>query len=75
MLSFLFVFAGPAECCGLENFGSPWRAVAADVQTFQKKEIEEKIHDVKWMLTIILVAPECRDITGLARLCHCTFGR
>jgi hypothetical protein len=30
----LFAFVGPVERCGLENFGSPWHAVAADFQNF-----------------------------------------
>jgi hypothetical protein len=51
----------------LENFGGPWRAIAADLQTFEKTN--ETIDDVRWMLTIIQVGPECRDTAGLARLC------
>jgi hypothetical protein len=38
----LFVFVSPAERCSLENFSNPWRAVAVDVQTFQKKENRRK---------------------------------
>jgi hypothetical protein len=34
LLSFLFVFVGPAKRCGLENFGTPWHAVATGFQTF-----------------------------------------
>jgi hypothetical protein len=30
LFAFVFVLVGPAERCGLGNFGSPWRAVAAD---------------------------------------------
>jgi hypothetical protein len=41
MLSFFFVFVGPAKRCGLENFSCPWCAVAADIQTFQKGKGEE----------------------------------
>jgi hypothetical protein len=38
LLSFFFVFVGPTERCDLENIGSPWHAVVAGAQTFQKKE-------------------------------------
>jgi hypothetical protein len=69
VLSFLFVFVGPTERCGLENFGSPWCVVAMAVQTFQKKKTNETFKDVKWMLTITQVASECRDRAEPARLC------
>jgi hypothetical protein len=36
LFTFLFVFVGPTEHCGLENFGSPYCATAEDFQTFEK---------------------------------------
>jgi hypothetical protein len=38
---FAFTFVYQAEHCGLGNFGSPWHSVAADFQTFSKKEKKE----------------------------------
>jgi hypothetical protein len=72
LLSFLFAFEGPSEHYGLENFSSPWLAVAVGFQTFQKKKIDETFDDAKWMLIITRVAPECRCTAGPARLCHGT---
>jgi hypothetical protein len=42
LLSFLFVFVGPAKRCDLKKFDCLWRAAAAGIQSFC---------DVKWMLT------------------------
>jgi hypothetical protein len=53
MLSFLFVFVGPAERCDLENYGSPWHEVVVGVETFQKMKTNETFGDVKWMLSMI----------------------
>jgi hypothetical protein len=39
------------------------------VQTFQKKKTDEIFYDVKWMLTITRVAPECWDTAKPTRLC------
>jgi hypothetical protein len=64
--TFLFVFVSPAEHCSLENFSVPWRAIAMDFQTFEKTN--ETFDDVRWILTITRVAPECRHIGGHARL-------
>jgi hypothetical protein len=38
LFTFLFVFVSPAEHCGLENFSGPWRAIAMDLQTFEKEQ-------------------------------------
>jgi hypothetical protein len=54
------------------NSGSPCRTVAVGVQTFQKKKTDKTFDDVKWMLTIIRVAPECRDTARPTRLCRGT---
>jgi hypothetical protein len=52
LLSFLSMFVGCAERCGLKNFGCLWRATAIDVQTFQKKgRYVQAFGDVEWMLT------------------------
>jgi hypothetical protein len=52
LLSFLFVFVGPAERCGLKNFGSLWHTAVAGVQTFQRKGKQAQVFgDVEWMLT------------------------
>jgi hypothetical protein len=72
LLFFLFVFVGPTERCSLENFGGPWRVVAARFQTFHEKKTDETFDDAKWMLTITRVAPDCRDTTEHARLCRGT---
>jgi hypothetical protein len=72
LLTFLFVYVGPAECYGLENFGSSWHVVAAGVQMFQKKKTYKTFDNAKWMLSTIRVAPECRDTGGHAHLCHGT---
>jgi hypothetical protein len=40
LFTFLVVFVSPTERCSLENFGGPWCAIAADLQTFEKKEVE-----------------------------------
>jgi hypothetical protein len=72
LLSFLFVFVSPAERYSLENFGSPWCAVAVGFQTFQEKKIDKKYDDAKWMLTITWVAHECRHKAEPVRLCHGT---
>jgi hypothetical protein len=72
LLSFLFVFASPAKHCGLENFGSPWCAVATSFQTFRQKETNKIFDIAKLMLIITRVAPECRDTARSARLCDGT---
>jgi hypothetical protein len=38
LFAFLFAFVSHAESCGLENFDSPWHAIAADFQTFCEKK-------------------------------------
>jgi hypothetical protein len=64
LFDFLFVFVGPAEHCSLENFGGPWCAITADLQTFKKTN--ETFDNARWIITIIQVAPECWDTAGLA---------
>jgi hypothetical protein len=66
------VFVGLAERCGLEKFGTPWCAVAADFQTFQKKKTAKTFDDAKWMLTTTQIAPKCQGTAGLAHLCQGT---
>jgi hypothetical protein len=65
LFTFLFVFVSPAEHCSLENFSGPWCAIAVDLQSFEKTS--ETFDDARWILTIIWVAPECQDTTGVAR--------
>jgi hypothetical protein len=38
--SLLFVFVNRAERCGLKNFSGPRRAIAADLQTFEKEHMK-----------------------------------
>jgi hypothetical protein len=47
-LVFLFMFDSPDERGGLRKFGSPWRTVAVDLQTFEKKKQTKLLmmHDV-----------------------------
>jgi hypothetical protein len=40
LLSFLFVFVGPVEHCGLEDFSSPWHARAS--KHLKKRKTKEK---------------------------------
>jgi hypothetical protein len=40
---------------------------------FLKKETKKTFDDVRWVLTITRVAPECRDTVGPACLCHDTW--
>jgi hypothetical protein len=72
LFDYLFVFVGPIERYSLKNFGSPWRAVATDFQTFRKKETNKKFDDVRWVLTGTRVAPECRDTARPTRPCRGT---
>jgi hypothetical protein len=69
--SFLFVIVGPAERCGLKNFGSLWRAVTAGVRTFQKRQktmFENDTGASFWQCRMdanpIRVAFECQDTNG-----------
>jgi hypothetical protein len=72
LFDYLFVFVDPIERYSLENFGSPWRAVATDFQTFRKKETNKKFDDVRWVLTGTRVAPECWDTTRPTHPCRGT---
>jgi hypothetical protein len=63
LFAFLFVFVGSAECYNLENFGGPWRAIAADLQTFEKTN--ETFDDARWMLSIIWAAPSAGIQQGM----------
>jgi hypothetical protein len=38
--SLFFVFVSPVERCGLKNFSGPRRAIAADLQTFEKEHMK-----------------------------------
>jgi hypothetical protein len=71
LFTFLFVFVSIVERFSLENFSGPWRVTIAGFSTFRKPS--ETLDDTRWILTIILVAPECQDTTGPAWLCRGTW--
>jgi hypothetical protein len=64
------VSIGLNEHCSLDHFGSLWRAMVVDLQTFENQM--KTFDDARWMLTMTQVAPECQDTGRLAHLCRDT---